>query len=88
RAELSATLTFLGVLSGETRNEIRGAGATAKLDEAEIARLIEKRLAARAEKDFATSDTIRDTLAAQGIRLKDGKDPATGQPATTWEMDD
>lgn len=36
--------------------------------------LIQLRKQARANKDFATSDTIRDQLAALGIQLKDGKD--------------
>ncbi|UII78662.1 cysteine--tRNA ligase [Flagellimonas sp. CMM7] len=36
--------------------------------------LIELRNQARANKDFATSDQIRDKLAALGIQLKDGKD--------------
>jgi len=53
---------------------------------ARISALIEERLAARAAKDFATSDRIREELAAQGVQLKDGKDPATGAPITTWEM--
>lgn len=44
-----------------------------KLSEA-IAILIELRNQARAAKDFATSDLIRDQLQAAGIQLKDGKD--------------
>ena len=42
--------------------------------DADIERLIEERQTARAAKDFATADKIRDELAAQGIRLLDGKD--------------
>jgi cysteinyl-tRNA synthetase len=45
----------------------------------EIERLIQERLAARARKDFAASDRIRDDLAARGIILKD-----TPQ-GTRWE---
>jgi cysteinyl-tRNA synthetase len=41
--------------------------------------VIEIRANARANKDFATSDTIRDGLAAVGITLQDMKD------GTTWE---
>lgn len=48
--------------------------------------LIAARLAARKAKNFAESDRIRDELAAMGIQLKDGKDPATGEPVTTWEV--
>jgi cysteinyl-tRNA synthetase len=44
------------------------------------------RLEARRAKNFAESDRIRDELAAMGIALKDGKDPATGEPTTSWEV--
>jgi cysteinyl-tRNA synthetase len=53
---------------------------------AEIERLIADRLEARRTRSFAESDRIRDELAAMGIALKDGKDPATGEPTTTWEV--
>lgn len=38
--------------------------------------LLEERLKARAAKDWAASDRIRDGLAAAGIRVKDGKEGA------------
>jgi cysteinyl-tRNA synthetase len=38
------------------------------------------------EKNWAEADRIRDELLAQGIQLKDGKDPATGERVTTWEV--
>lgn len=38
------------------------------------ARLLEERLAARAAKDFAASDRLRDELAAMGIIVEDGRD--------------
>ncbi len=47
---------------------------------AEIELLIEARNKARAEKDFAESDRIRDELDAMGIVLKDGPE------GTTWEV--
>jgi cysteinyl-tRNA synthetase len=34
--------------------------------------LIERRAAARAAKDFATSDALRDTLAEAGVEVRDG----------------
>ena len=43
------------------------------LDE-DIEKLTEERQAARANKDFATADRIRDELAAQGIKLLDTKE--------------
>ncbi len=42
-----------------------------------IEMLIEMRKEARANKDFALSDAIRDRLAALGIQLKDGKEGTT-----------
>jgi len=39
--------------------------------------LIELRAQARADRDFALSDAIRDKLAAAGVALKDGKDGTT-----------
>jgi len=48
---------------------------------AEIDALIRDRLAARAEKNWAESDRIRDQLAAMGVMLKDNKDGTT-----TWEI--
>ncbi len=52
----------------------------------EVERLIAARLDARRAKNFAESDRLRDELAALGIALKDGKDPATGEPTTAWEV--
>ena len=45
-----------------------------------------KRLALIREKNWAEADKIRDELLAQGIQLKDGKDPETGERVTTWEV--
>ena len=39
-----------------------------------------------AAKDWPSADRIRDELLAQGIQLKDGKDPDTGERVTTWEV--
>ena len=45
-----------------------------KLLDFDIEALIQKRQEARANRDFATADQIRDQLAAQGIKLLDTKD--------------
>ena len=43
--------------------------------------LLDERLKARAAKDWAASDRIRDGLAAAGIRVKDRKD------GSDWELE-
>ena len=47
---------------------------------------IDDRLAFLAAKNFAEADRIRDELLAQGIQLKDSKDPVTGGRVTGWEV--
>ncbi|MGB3502100.1 MAG: cysteine--tRNA ligase [Mesorhizobium sp.] len=56
------------------------------VDEAAVGSAIAERLAFIAAKDWASADRIRHELLAQGIQLKDGKDPATGERITTWEV--
>jgi cysteinyl-tRNA synthetase len=55
-----------------SRTDLRIRPVDAQLTEAEIDEAIVRRKAARAEKDFATSDTIRDELATKGVELMDG----------------
>ncbi|ALN73690.1 cysteine--tRNA ligase [Aureimonas sp. AU20] len=51
---------------------------------------VAQRIAARLDhlkaRDFAEADRIRAELAEEGVLLKDGKDPATGERVTTWEL--
>ncbi|MBQ7035770.1 MAG: cysteine--tRNA ligase [Clostridia bacterium] len=54
----------LNIVNGEQEMEIP----------AEVKELVEARTAARAAKDFAKADAIRDQLAAMGVILEDGKD--------------
>ena len=56
------------------------AAKVSAVDESEIARAIAARNAARAARNFAESDRIRDELLARGIVLKDGPS------GTTWEV--
>lgn len=55
-----------------------------------LAATIEEKLAARKAarlaKDFAGSDRIRDELAELGVKVRDGKDPTTGEPVMHWEF--
>ena len=77
RAAIRAAGDLLGVLQ-ETPSEWLSGGA--KVDPAEIERLIEERLEARKSKDFATADRIRDELAAKGVVLE------VGAGGTTWRV--
>lgn len=79
--DLPALLAGLGLL-GIKLPEVAAPVAIAP----EVERLIAARLDARRAKNFAESDRLRDELAAMGIALKDGKDPATGEPTTSWEV--
>jgi len=82
--ELIACADFLGI---ELRPQAASTHATpAGVDDAVVAPLIEARLAARRARDFAEADRLRAELSALGIALKDGKDPTTGEPVTTWEV--
>ncbi|MEH6753600.1 MAG: cysteine--tRNA ligase [Alphaproteobacteria bacterium] len=74
-ASLRAAGSLLGLLEHDPHVWFQGDG-----DEA-IDALIEERNAARADKDFARADEIRDELDAQGIVLEDG---AGG---TTWRRE-
>ena len=86
-AALQDALRFLGLWNGEKPDEIGSYGVDVSdlPGREEIGRYITARAAARAAKDWAESDRIRDQLAAMGIVLKDGKD-ADGKPVTTWEV--
>jgi cysteinyl-tRNA synthetase len=52
----------------------------------DVESFVARRLALIREKNWAEADRIRDDLFAQGIQLKDGKDPVTGERVTTWEV--
>lgn len=60
--------------------------AAADVDTADVERQITERLAFINGKNWAEADRIRDSLLAQNIQLKDGKDPASGERVTTWEV--
>jgi cysteinyl-tRNA synthetase len=80
RNEFAGSLRLLGFLSesaaawNDRKQQASGVDAQA------IDGLISERTAARARKDFAESDRIRDQLAAMGVVIKDSKE------GTTWEI--
>ncbi|MGI9365473.1 MAG: cysteine--tRNA ligase [Rhizobiaceae bacterium] len=55
-------------------------------DQAGIEARINERLDFIKNQNWGEADRIRDELNAQGIQLKDSKDPQTGERNTTWEM--
>lgn len=59
-------------LGNLTRADLRIRPKSAVITEAEIEAALERRKDARAAKDFATSDAIRDELAAKGVEVMDG----------------
>ncbi len=73
-AVLRALAGMLGLLGREPEAFLRAvpAGTDEAPDEAEIDGLITARLEARANKDWASADRIRDELKARGIVLEDG----------------
>jgi len=72
---------LLGVLQLDS-DEFLQAGAAGRVDAAQVDTLIAARLSARADKDWAESDRIRDELTAMGVVLEDSKG------VTTWRLAD
>lgn len=82
-AGLAARLRELGSVLGVLQLEPEAflqAGAEGKVNAADVEALIAARLAARAAKNWAESDRIRDQLTAMGVVLEDGKG------GTTWRL--
>ncbi|MDF3846386.1 cysteine--tRNA ligase [Pseudomonas citronellolis] len=78
-AKLRELAGLLGVLQLEPDAFLQ-AGAAGKVDAAQVEALIQARLEARAAKNWAESDRIRDELTAMGVVLEDGKG------GTTWRL--
>lgn len=69
----SAMDAVLGLdLLGLSRADLRVRPKDAAIGEAEIEAALARRKTARAAKDFATSDAIRDELAGKGVEVMDG----------------
>jgi cysteinyl-tRNA synthetase len=72
-AALAVMDSVLGLnLLNLTREDLRIRPKSATITEAEIEAILAARKAARAEKDFAQSDALRDQLTAQGVEVMDG----------------
>lgn len=71
---LDTILIFVEEVMGITLNENENKSSITAALEGTISMLIDIRKTARDNKDFATSDRIRDELLALGVQLKDGKD--------------
>lgn len=74
KADMVSTMdSVLGLnLLNLTREDLRIRPKDAQITEEEIEDALARRKAARAEKDFATSDAIRDELTAKGVEVMDG----------------
>ncbi|PWB93775.1 cysteine--tRNA ligase [Methylosinus sporium] len=79
-AALDGALKLFGIDIRAYRQWVEGETKQA-VDVDQVSSLISSRLAARAAKNWAESDRIRDELAAMGVALKDNKDGTT-----TWEV--
>ena len=73
RAVIEAMDAVLGLdLFGTSRADLRLRPKAAEITEAEIEGVLVQRKEARAQKDFATSDALRDALTAKGVDVMDG----------------
>jgi cysteinyl-tRNA synthetase len=84
--ELADNLAFFGLNKSRydafvARERSRVLQSQDRIDE-----LIAARIVARKARNFAEADRLRNELEAMGIILMDGKDPATGELVTTWEV--
>jgi cysteinyl-tRNA synthetase len=86
RAGLKASAALLGLLGGTEEEWLAVKASSASIDTGSVQPRIEARLALIRERNWVEADKIRDELLSQGIQLKDGKDPETGERVTTWEV--
>jgi cysteinyl-tRNA synthetase len=77
---LKTSANLLGLLQQPRSERQAIALSETKIDAAEINAIVAERAQARAARDWAESDRLRDRLAALGVAFKDNKDGTT-----TWE---
>ena len=77
---LKTSANLLGLLQQPRSERQAIALSETKIDAAEINAIVAERAQARAARDWAESDRLRDRLAALGVAIKDNKDGTT-----TWE---
>jgi cysteinyl-tRNA synthetase len=87
----SALRAYLGLLGLDDIDRFSTAARSApsSLDAATAARVaaaIDERLAFIRDKNWKEADRIREELLADGVQLKDGKDPVSGERITSWEV--
>jgi cysteinyl-tRNA synthetase len=83
---LRSALELLGLYHDGPSVELLAQDVRDRGLDAHVGSEIERRLAFIRDRNWAEADRIRDDLLEQGIQLKDGKDPVTGERVTTWEV--
>jgi cysteinyl-tRNA synthetase len=81
RKDLESFITLYRELAGDVLGLLpKGESASLERESAMIQLLVDLRREARARKEWALSDAIRDRLAGIGVILEDGKE------STTWKI--
>ena len=86
KRRLKAGAGLLGLLRQTETEWNAGKAQGVHIDGAAVEARIAERLSLIAARNWSEADRIRDELLASGVQLMDGKDPATGQRVTTWEV--
>lgn len=79
KAQLIAAGKLIGLLEQDPADWFANAKDSANIDGEKVEALIAARLTARANKDFAEADRLRDEIDAMGVVLKDSRE------GTTWK---
>ena len=74
KARIIAAGNLLGILGQDPEEWLQGDAADDAISAEDIEALIQERVDAKANRDFARADEIRDSLLAQGVVLEDSRD--------------